>query len=126
VHAPQSALESHGSVGVAAHALETQRQSLHAPPVGPVELPVWHVELPAHQPHAERAVQSLHAPLLLQGSPLAAQSLRYQRQSVQLPEIGPLELPCWHPPPLPHQPQLAREVHAPQSAASVQGSVAAD
>ena len=124
MQSPHAALLAQGSAIIAVHALETQRQSLQLPAVGPVLLPVWHVEDPAHQPHAERRVQSPHALLVLHASPPEArQSLAYHRQSPQLPESGPRELPCWQPPPDPHQPQVARAVHAPQSAASVQGSL---
>jgi hypothetical protein len=125
VQSLHAALEVQGSVGVAAQRLETQRQSEHEPPLGPVEVPVWHIELPAHQPHAARVVQSPQAPLLVHGSEEAEQSVEYQRQSAQLPESGPLELPCEQPPPEPHQPQEARAVQPPQSVALVHGSVVA-
>jgi hypothetical protein len=88
------------------HSEPSHDQSPQLPAVGPVEPPTRQLPLPSpHHPQLPRAVQSPQSAASAHGSAEPAHSLESQLQSVQLPPVGPVELPSWHPPASPHQPQ---------------------
>jgi hypothetical protein len=115
-HARNSA---QGSVD--SHALDTHRQSSHVPVVGPLDVPVMHSAVASHQPHQRSAVHVSQASHAAQGS-AGSQSLTYQRQSSQVPVVGPVPVPLMHDQVLSHQPQPPSAVHVSQASQPAQGS----
>ena len=88
--------DSQGSVVVPPpQSLASQSQSPQLPDVGPLDDPVMHVKLDAHQPQLDADVQSPHVAFASQGSVVLPppHSLASQLQSPQLPDVGPLALP---------------------------------
>ena len=95
-----------------AHAEAYQAQSAQEPAAGPLQLPVWQVEVPLHQPHAAVLVQSSQSNAPAHSS--VEHSEDSQFQSPQLPDVGPLQVPVRHDELSPHQPQPATTVQVPQ------------
>lgn len=118
VHVPQLVAPAQGFG--AGHCEVSQRQS-HEPTSGPVPVPRRQVLVSAHQPQSSSPVQPPHVVCAPQSLP-PPHSLPSQLQSLHEPVVGPPEVPRWHVPVSPHQPQLARPVHSPQSAALTHGS----
>jgi hypothetical protein len=85
------------------HRRPNQSQSAQLPSVGPAEVPTRH-PTPGHQPQLAREVHSSHVIASVHGSAAPTHSLVSQLQSVQLPVLGPVELPTSQRPVSPHQP----------------------
>jgi hypothetical protein len=85
VQLPQSQLSLHGSAVV--QASEYQTQSPHVLPAGPLQLPVWQLEVELHQPQAAVPVQSSQPVAPAHSS--VGHSEESQFQSPQEPELGP-------------------------------------
>lgn len=127
------------SVAVAVHCDETHAQSLvaHAPPIGPVEVPVKHRPSDRHQPHDAPAVHVPHvaapqgsaaasvgtvgtsaggvavsalAPLSLTPPP-HCDRVHDQSLAPHVPSAGPVAVPGRQRPAAPHQPHAAAAVH---------------
>jgi hypothetical protein len=113
--------------GVVPHDAEVQTHDEQVPLVGPEELPVAQVDVPWQKPQEVRVVQSEQLVELAQGSEplLPSQSAAHQSQLEQLPELGPLALPCLHVEFAAQKPQRFPEsaVHDAQSRCAAQGSV---
>jgi hypothetical protein len=103
------------------HSLPVHAQPVHAPPLGPEAVPVRHSKLSLHQPQLVPPVQSLQLNSEEHES-LEVHAEVNQRQSLQKPSFGPVELPVaqvkedWH------QPQLPAAVQPPQENSVAQGS----
>lgn len=108
----------HGSAEAQAEVYHAQSPQL--PLAGPLQLPVWQLELELHQPQAAVLVHSSQSVVPAHSS--VGQSKEYQFQSPQLPALGPPDVPLRHDVVSPHQPQPASTVHEPQLALASQGS----
>ncbi|MCC7539814.1 MAG: hypothetical protein IT379_26565 [Deltaproteobacteria bacterium] len=118
--------ESQGSVVVPPpQSLASQSQSPQLPDVGPLDDPVMHVKLDAHQPQLDADVQSPHVAFASQGSVVVPppQSLASQSQSPHEPLDGPPDVPVMQEKLDAHHPQLDADVQSPHVAFASQGSV---
>jgi hypothetical protein len=107
-------------------ALAVQSQLVHDPVVGPLEAPLMHVPVDAHQPHDAIDAQDVHVVAAAHGSLVEPHSDAIQLHcgSAHVPSVAPVELPVWQLPVLLHQPhtnELSR-VHASQSVFIAQSS----
>ncbi len=120
VSAPQhSAVVAHASWFIThEHALAPKSQSEQLPLVGPLAVPLWQVPVASHQPQPEAAAQVPHEVWVAHGS-AEGHIMLVHAQPVQLPEVGPAEVPRWQPVPG-HQPQGYTAVQLPQSVRVVQ------
>ena len=92
-HVSQPMLDAHGSA--AWHMNDDQSHVLHAPPAGPALVPVRQLLLLGHHPQLLVPVQVPHVNWLSHGS-FREHALLNQRQSPQLPAVGPVAVPPLH------------------------------
>ncbi|CAG0954704.1 hypothetical protein ARNL5_00404 [Anaerolineae bacterium] len=119
VQSPHEVAPAQGSG--AAHSERSHAQPLaHEPAVGPVSSPSAQAPVAPHQPHVAPPVHASQLVSPTQGSLPPPHSEPSHDQSVHVPVLGPVEVPCRQTPS--HQPQLARAVQSAQSAAPAQGS----
>jgi hypothetical protein len=119
VQPSQASLTAQGSGPV--HSFGSQAQSRQVPVLGPADVPLRQPELVAHQPQPEAPVQSSQTAKAAHGS-AGLQELGTQRQSAQVPLVGPAEVPLRHSAAESHQPQPEFRVHPLQAPLTVHGS----
>lgn len=108
------------------HMVDVPSQFAHVPVVGPRMLPLTHSPVVAQypQPPPGASVQSRHVAKSEQASTVGQLS-EIQLHVLQVPLVGPAELPALHVPVPAHQPQLDAPVHDAQSVWLAQSSGAA-
>lgn len=114
VHDSQSDSVAHVSVGPAHSKLSQAHAEVQAPASGPLDVPER--QAPSHQPHPGLAVHALQSVALAHGSVGPVHSLERHVQPLQVPVLGPLEVPTPQVPVSVHHPHANWLVQSPQFA----------